>query len=73
MRRKPPHKIGLALAILVTPSVSYAAETVTYSYDARGRLIRIEKTGGPNGGVKIVYAHDKASNRKTVKVTGAPN
>ena len=50
-----------------------AAETITYSYDARGRLVKVVRTGTVNNNVQVVYTHDKANNRKTVVVTGSGN
>lgn len=60
-----------AFAMLAGAAPAYATETVTYTYDARGRLIKVEKSGDVNNGVKTEYEHDKASNRKKVKTTGA--
>lgn len=48
-------------------------ESVTYSYDARGRLIRVVRTGGVNDNVQTQYTYDKANNRKTVVTTGSSN
>jgi len=48
-----------------------AAETITYTYDARGRLIKVEHSGTVNNGVKTEYTIDKAENRTQVKTTGA--
>lgn len=49
-----------------------ASETVTYTYDARGRLIKVEHNGGVNNGMVANYTLDEAGNREKVKVTGAP-
>jgi YD repeat-containing protein len=64
--------IGLGLAAMITSSVQ-ASETVTYTYDAKGRLVKVERSGTVNNGVKAEYTHDKANNRTNVKVTGSPN
>lgn len=71
---------ALAVAItgvLAAPPTAYGAtpgpETVTYSYDARGRLKTVTHTGGANDGVQSRYTYDKANNRKTVVTTGSPN
>ena len=56
---------------LAAPAI--AAETITYSYDARGRLIKVERSGSVNNGVVTNYAHDKADNRISKTVTGSPN
>lgn len=58
--------IGAALAAQAAPS--FAAETITYRYDARGRLIQVIRTGVPNNNVTSTYTHDKANNRVTVVV-----
>lgn len=54
-------------------TIASAAETVSYTYDARGRLVKVERAGTVNNGVKTEYQHDKASNRKNVKTTGSTN
>lgn len=58
---------------LVGISAANAAETITYSYDAKGRLATVTHTGSRNAGVQTTYTHDKADNRKNVKTTGAPS
>ena len=50
-----------------------ATETITYTYDAKGRLIKVERSGTVNNGVKSEYLHDKADNRTNAKVTGSTN
>lgn len=55
------------------PSVSSAAETIGYTYDARGRVIKLVRTGTVNNNVTTDYEHDKADNRRRVKVTNSPN
>lgn len=47
-------------------------ETITYTYDARGRLTNVTHTGSVNNNVATNYTYDKAENRLTVNVTGAP-
>jgi hypothetical protein len=63
----------VSAAALTLPFGVNAAETVTYSYDARGRLVKVVRTGTVNNNVQVVYTHDKANNRKTVVVTGSGN
>jgi len=50
-----------------------ASETISYTYDARGRLIKVERAGTVNNNVKTEYSHDKANNRTNAKTTGSPN
>lgn len=59
---------GLSLSMAVS-----AAETITYTYDAKGRLVRVVRAGAVNSGIATSYARDKADNRVNVKTTGAPN
>jgi hypothetical protein len=60
------------VAVIAVSAPSLAAETTTYSYDAKGRLIQVVKSGGPVSGTVTTYEHDKASNRKRVQTAGAP-
>lgn len=48
-----------------------AAETVTYTYDAQGRLVRVERSGPATPGQTVVYDHDRADNRTRKQTTGA--
>jgi RHS Repeat len=63
------------LGILASCSTSpaYAAESQKYRYDAKGRLVKVERTGTVNNGVTTEYTHDKADNRTRLKTTGSPN
>ena len=63
--------IGLTvacLAIVLTCPAAYANETITYTYDARGRLIKVVHTGTVNNNTQACYKYDKADNRTNVKV-----
>lgn len=63
-----------AAVVLVTSSFSslMSAETKTYIYDTRGRVIRVEVTGGPSSGTTTAYGYDAAENRTSVTVTLPP-
>jgi hypothetical protein len=50
-----------------------AAETIAYSYDARGRLVQVARSGTVNNGVATSYQFDKADNRTGKTTTGSPN
>lgn len=50
-----------------------ATETITYTYDAKGRLVKVVRTGTVNNNVTTEYEHDKADNRKRLKTTNSPN
>jgi hypothetical protein len=62
-----------ACTIAAIPAVAIAAETITYTYDSKGRLLKVERSGTVNNGVKSEYTLDKADNRVLVKVSGSPN
>ncbi len=63
---------GTAFA-LVFSAPAQATETVTYKYDAKGRLVEVKRTGTVNNNVTTNYTHDKANNRKAVTTTGSSN
>lgn len=48
-----------------------AGETVLYSYDALGRLVRTQQTGTVNNGVNTDIDYDAAGNRTDYDVTGS--
>lgn len=60
---------GLAAA---AAAASVASETLTYGYDARGRLVRVDHAGSVNNGAIANYSYDKADNRTLKNVSGAP-
>jgi uncharacterized protein involved in exopolysaccharide biosynthesis len=61
-----------ATALAATAAAAVASETITYSYDARGRLVSVERSGTVNNGVKAQYQYDKGDNRTNVNVV-SPN
>ena len=62
---------GAAVAGAAVAGGAVAAETLTYRYDARGRLVKVERSGAVNNGVTTQYSYDKADNRKARNVSGA--
>jgi YD repeat-containing protein len=60
-------------ATLATITSVNAGETITYTYDAKGRLVKVVRTGTVNNNVTVDYEHDKADNRTRVKTTNSPN
>ncbi len=77
MKRSSILKSGCAALVLTTGvgAPAAASETVTYTYDARGRLVKVVRSGSAqqNATVTTDYEHDRANNRKRVKTTGSPN
>lgn len=61
---------GLGLAGVAI--AAWAAETITYTYDSRGRLVKVKREGTVNNNVQAEYKYDKADNRTNVNVT-SPN
>ncbi len=43
-----------------------------YTYDARGRLVKVSRGGTVNNNVVSNYTYDKADNRTNKNTTGAP-
>ncbi len=63
----------LAAALMsLPPGAASARETITYGYDAKGRLTRVQHAGTVNNGVVAAYAFDRADNRTNLTVTGSP-
>ncbi len=60
---------SVAAPLMVAPAL--ASETLTYSYDALGRLTTVAHSGTVNSGQQAAYAIDLADNRTGVTVTGA--
>jgi YD repeat-containing protein len=60
------------LVLILLGAAAYAAETITYTYDARGRLVKVSHTGTVNNNVVTNYTLDKADNRNLKNTTGAP-
>jgi len=63
----------IVLAIAAAPALAIASETINYTYDAKGRLVKVEHNGSVNNNLVANYTHDKANNRTNLNVTGSPN
>lgn len=61
----------IAAAAAFVPAVAGAAETVTYSYDAKGRLTQVVHSGSVNNGIVAAYAFGKGDNRTNLTVSGS--
>ena len=60
---------GTMLALM--PVMVGATETVSYTYDAKGRLTNVAHSGGPESGETSAYTFDAADNRTNMTVSGA--
>ncbi|MEA3040189.1 MAG: hypothetical protein QOE79_2702, partial [Sphingomonadales bacterium] len=56
-------RLVIAVAIAASPALALASETITYTYDAKGRLVKVEHNGSVNNNLVANYTHDKANNR----------
>ena len=66
-------KITTGLVTLgLLSTAAQATETITYTYDARGRLIKVVHAGSVNANNQVCYTYDKADNRTlvTTRVNG---
>ena len=70
---KSKYRWIIAIGTAAVAATAFAAETITYTYDARGRLVKVERTGTVNNGVTTNYTIDKADNRTNKTTTGSPN
>ena len=56
------------IAFGLLSSAAMATETISYTYDARGRLVQVVHTGTVNNNNQACYKYDKADNRTNVQV-----
>lgn len=66
-------RIAIGLVGAAVAGAATAAETITYSYDAKGRLVKVERSGTVNNGVATNYTFDKAHNRLIKTTAGSAN
>jgi chorismate-pyruvate lyase len=52
---------------------THASETLSYSYDSLGRLVKVARAGTINNGTTACYAYDRADNRNNVTVSTSPD
>ena len=62
----------LAAGIAGCAAAAIASETINYSYDARGRLVKVAHSGSVNNNITTNYVYDKADNLTNKVTTGAP-
>lgn len=60
----------LAALLVASAAAAVASETVTYSYDAKGRLTATVHNGSVNNGIGSAYTYDHADNRSAHDITG---
>lgn len=69
-RRSAWGVVGFAIVAAVN---AHAQETTTYTYDAKGRVVTVARSGGPANGTTTNYTYDPADNRSNVTVANSPN
>lgn len=62
---------SIAGLLCLVPGAALANETLTYGYDALGRLQTVSSTGNPTSARQTTYLLDAAGNRVGVTTTGA--
>ncbi len=63
--------VTVLIAALAFASVTPAsASQISYTYDAQGRLVRAERTGGTINASNTLYTYDAAGNRTSRVVQG---
>lgn len=70
MRRRTAVSVAGITGVLLVGS-AYGQETITYSYDAQGRLTGSVTTGGPNNTRQTGTCFDRAGNRTRYDVANA--
>ena len=62
-------QVLIAIAATAVTAAAMASETTKYTYDVRGRLIKVERSGTVNNNAVTNYAYDKADNRTLTNTT----
>lgn len=68
--RKSLYLLGTALGLFVSEGQALAGDTVTYIYDALGRLVATSTSGTVNNGLTTSASYDAAGNRSNYTVSG---
>lgn len=71
--KKVAYGLSSSFAIMLPLAVgtAWAGETITYTYDALGRLAEAQSSGTVNNGQDVAISYDAAGNRTNYTVTGA--
>jgi hypothetical protein len=73
MKRLPMLMSAGFFALMSVTLPVQAAETVTYTYDAKGRLTKVVRAGTVNNNVQTTYTYDRMGNRINTGTTGSNN
>ena len=69
--RKAAYLLGSTLGLVAAGSPARASETVTYNYDALGRLVAAQHVGSVNNGQAQSLCYDAAGNRTQYRSSAA--
>lgn len=69
---KSKNLAAVGASCLCVSGAAFAAQTVTYTYDALGRLTGSQVTSGSGSGTTQVFQYDNAGNRIAYQVSGVP-
>jgi hypothetical protein len=61
---KSKNWVAVGAGCFFASGIAYASQTVSYTYDALGRLVGTQTQGGPGGGTTQSFQYDPAGNRK---------
>ena len=64
MPRKRIIELVMIGALIAAAGIASASETITYTYDAKGRLVLVQHAGTVNNNVVTNYTMDHADNKK---------
>jgi len=64
--------IAFAVAALTVTAMASGTETISYTYDVRGRLVQVKHNGTIGNNITSNYQYDRADNRTLKNTTGAP-
>ncbi len=69
--RKFCSRAALGAVVLLYAFEAPASETITYTYDAQGRLVTTAHSGSVNNNAETEYSFDATDNRTNVTITNA--
>lgn len=72
MTLRPSFRICSTALLVLGCDRAFASESVTYTYDALGRLTQSATTGGVDNGLSVGYTLDASDNRIAYTITGSP-
>jgi hypothetical protein len=70
VEKKGAARFFLAMSLLAFAAGAKAGETITYAYDALGRLVATSSSGTSNNGLTTSLGYDSAGNRACYRVGG---